>query len=462
MGNREKKLAAVTAAALASVILLGCAAKTPGASGPQGTRRIAAISVPTVTLQSGPLIAEHNVAGTVQPVTQSQVASQVGGVVSRVLRKVGDWVTEGVPVVELDATQLRFASRNAQASLQNAQINLAVGQDTSTQANPKLTMQLQSAESALQAAEKNYDSQKALFDLGGVSASQVDSAKSQVQQAQASVEAAKTALDQNQKAETQNIAQMRLSVDQAQIAVDQAAFNLQNAVIKAPFDGQIASIAVSPGMYVNPNSVVFLLVSAERQVAFCISPSDAPNVAAGSVVVFTNQGKKFELRVGQPPSAPVNGVVPMIASAPGSLSLSFGSVGTVTYSLVLAQSLLVPVSAIQTNENQNYIFAVENGKATVKPLTIVAETGTVMAVTGVEPGTQAIINPPPGLLEGSAVVPVAGAGAPGDQGGQGAQQGGGQNGAQVGTGGSQHGGAQGSTHRGQAPNGAAAGQGKTP
>jgi hypothetical protein len=228
-------------------------------------------------------------------------------------------------------------------------------------------------------------------------------------------------------------------------------------------------------MYVNPNSVVFVLVSAERQVSFSISPSDAPNLPAGSVVTFTNQGKKIPLRVSQAPSAPMNGVVPMIASAPGQFSLAYGSVGTVNYSLVLAQSVLVPVSAIQTNENQNYIFAVENGKVAVKPLVIIAETGTVMAVTGVDPGTQAIINPPPGLIAGAAVQAVAGAGAPGDQGVQGAQQGQGQQGGQQGASAGQQGprtgqqgtaprqgGGQNGSRGSQAPGNAPAGQGSTP
>jgi multidrug resistance efflux pump len=452
------------AAAALSVLLAACAAKSPAAdasapgaarapgqatgaggtpgAGQQGQafRRIAAISVPAVTVQYGALTAVHTVTGSVQPITQSQVAAQVGGVVLKTLRKVGDWVDAGAVVVLLDDTQLRFTLRNAQGALQNAQINLSVGQDTSSQANPKLTMQLQSAQSALDAAQKNYDSQKALFDIGGVTAAALDSARSQVQMAQANLEAAKTALDQNQKSETQNIAQLKLAVEQAQTGVDQAQFNLQNASIKAPFAGQISALSVAQGMYLNPNSSAFVLVSAERQVVFNVSPSDAPNLAGGSLVQFSYRGKSFPVRISQTPSAPVNGVVPMAAALPGGASMAFGSVGTVSYTLTLAEGVLVPVTTIQTNENQNYLFAVENGKAVMKNITILAETGVAAAVTGIDSGTQAIVNPPPGLIEGSVVTAIGGA----DQ-GAGAQPGaGGQQGAgtQPGAGGQQGAGTQ--------------------
>ncbi len=438
-------------AAVLSLLLAACGAKPPetggaavgaargqaaasgnaGAPGQQGPsfRRVSAISVPAVTVRFEALTAAHTVAGSVQPVTQSQVAAQVGGVVLKILRKVGDWVEAGATVVQLDETPLRFALRNAQNALQNAQINLAVGQDASSQASPKLEMQLQSAQSALDSAQKNYESQKALFDLGGVTASALDSAKSQVQQAQASLEAAKTALDQNQKSESQTIAQLKLGVDQAQTGVDQALFNLQNAAIKAAFAGQIVSFSAAPGMYLNPNSAAFVLVSAARQVAFSVSPSDAPNLESGSLVQFTVRGKTYPVRISQAPSAPVNGVVPMVASLPDGVSIAFGGIGTISYTLTLAEGVVVPVAAIQTNEDQNYVFVVENGKAVMKQVTILGETGVAAAVSGIDPGTQVIINPPPGLIEGSAVTALL---APETQ--QGGAQGGAPAGQRQGTG----------------------------
>jgi len=363
--------------------------------------------VQAVTVSYGPLITDSTTSGSVVPVTQSQVAAQVAGVVASVLHRTGDWVAAGEVVVQIDDAQLRLSVQNAQSALENARINLTVSQQNTTASNPKLTAQLQSAQNAASAAQKNYDSQKALLDLGGISSSALDNSKSQLAQAQANLEAAKAALDQNQQAETQNLAQLKLSVDQASNQLQLAQLNLQNSSIKAPFAGQIAAMNVTPGMYVSANTSAFLLVSVERQISFAQPPADAPNVPLGSTVQFTYAGKSHPVRVLQAPSAPINGIVPMVASVPDGFLPPYGTVGTITYRITVAEGVLVPVSALQTRSNQNFLYSVMAGKAVENPITVLAQAGSSSAVTGIEAGTQVIVNPPPGLLAGSAVQVVA-------------------------------------------------------
>ena len=381
-----------------------------GAEGPQtgGSRRFATILVQSVAVRLGTLTAENDTAGSVSPVTQSAVASQVAGVVLRVVHKAGAWVKEGDVVVQLDDSQLKLAAQNASAALESAKINYAIGQDNASQSNPKLSLQVQAAQSALSGAEKNYDSQKALFDLGGTSGSQLDNARAQLQQAQANIQAAKTALDQNQKSDTQSLAQLALAVDQASNQLALARLNLQNAAIKAPFDGQIAAVNVNPGMYVGLNTSVFLLVSADRQIVFNVPPPDAPNLPVGTIVKFTYQGRSLTVRISQAPSAPISGVVPMVAVVPGTLTLPYGAVGTVTYTLTIASGALVPIAALETNEDQNYVFTIIDGKAVRQQITILGESGVTAAVAGVAEGAQIIVNAPPGLIAGSTVQAVGG------------------------------------------------------
>jgi multidrug efflux pump subunit AcrA (membrane-fusion protein) len=345
-------------------------------------------------------------------VTQSAVASQVAGVVSRLAHLAGDWVKEGETVVQLDDSQLKLSLQIAQSALQNAKINYTVGLDNANQSNPKLTLQVQSAQSAVASAQKNYDSQKALLDIGGISGSQLDTANSVLQQAQANVEAARTALDQNQKSDTQILAQLKIAIDMAQNQVAVAQLNLRNAAIKAPFAGQIAAINVNPGMYVGLNTPVFILVSAGRQINFNVPPSDAPTLQVGSTVTFSHLGKNYPVRVSQAPSAPINGVVPIVANVPRSLPLPFGTVGTVTYSLNLATGALIPIASLQINEDQNYVYVITDGKAATKNVTILGESGSTAAVAGIEEGTQVIVSPPPGLLAGATVQAVGSPAAP--------------------------------------------------
>ena len=383
----------------------GAGARTGAPNG--GGRRFATIPVQAITVQVGPLVTDNDTAGTVVPVTQSQVAAQVAGVVSAVYRKAGEWVKQGALVVQLDDSAVTLAVRNAQSALANAKINLAMGQQTATESNPKLSSQLDSARTAFAGAQKNYDSQKKLFDLGGISSSQLDSAQSQLQQAQANVQAAQLALDQNKQSDTQSTAQLQLAVDQASTQLEIAQLNLRNAKITAPFAGQIAAVNVTPGTYVSLNTSVFMLVSQDKQINFFEPPADAPNFKIGDALVFTFAGKGYPVKIVQAPSAPINGVVPMVAAIPPSVPVSYGTVGTITYKLTLATGPQIPIAALQTRADLNFVYLIVSGKAVEQPITVLAEGGTTAVVKGVDAGMQVIINPPPGLLAGSSVQPIA-------------------------------------------------------
>jgi multidrug efflux pump subunit AcrA (membrane-fusion protein) len=351
----------------------------------------------------GPLMAVSDTAGTVNPVTQSKVAAQIAGTVAKIIHTAGDWVNAGDTVIQLDDTQLRLSVDTSRSALENAKIVLSTNEDTTSQASPKLALQVQSAEAALALAQKNFDATQALFKVGGATSSQVDGAQAQLQSAEANLASAKTDLDQNQKAGTQSLAMLRIAVDQAGNQLKQAEVNLQFASVKAPFAGQISVVSVNPGEYLGVNSTAFVLVSADKEVDFNVPPSDATHLAVGSKLNFAYEGRIFPIEVRQPPSAPVGGMVPMIASPPASFPIAFGAVGAVSYSLTLARGILIPIAALQTNEDKNYVFAIEGGKATMRTVSVITESGITAAVSGIAAGSQVIVNPPPGLLNGSAV-----------------------------------------------------------
>jgi multidrug efflux pump subunit AcrA (membrane-fusion protein) len=397
-----------------AIAIAGCSrgvSSLPSAKNPatQTGPGLADISVRSSPVAFGPLAALHRASGTVKPVLQSQVASQVGGVVSKVLLKAGDWAAEGGAVIQLDDSQLQLSAKTAEAALEAAKINLSTLQGTTSQASPRLDFQVRSAEAALSAAQRNYESKKALLAQGGATNADLDQANSAYQSAQANLEAAKTALDQNQKADVQDIAQLKLSVEQADYALQQARLNLAHASIRAPYAGRIVSVNLMPGEFVGPDAPAFVIASQEREIDFSVPPSDAGSLSIGTEVDFTLNGEARRLSLSRSPNVPVNGVVPFVAYVPSSMALPFGAVGTVSYTLVLARGTIIPTGAIQTTEDRNYAFAIENSKAVERPITILAESGDTAAVAGVEPGSMVIVNPPPGLMDGSAVkaIPVA-------------------------------------------------------
>jgi HlyD family secretion protein len=391
------------------------AAATEGNGGPGGGKqyaghRQAVVPVQAVTVQEGLLTADRTTAGVVNTVVQSQVATQVAGVVKSVLHLAGDWVRTGDIVMQLDDSQLKLSFANAQAALDTAKVNLDAVQDSTGQNDAKFRLQVQSAQSQVDSAQKTYDSQKALFDLGGISASALDQAKSNLATAQAGLESANLALEQNKKGfnttPSQNVDALKIGVLTAENNLAQARLNLQYASIRAPFAGQIAAVNMQSGMYVGLNTPVFTIVSASRQINFSIPPSDAPALPLGAAIGFEYSGSSFPIKVSQAPSAPINGVVPMVASVPPSLKLPFGTVGSVSYKVSVASGILVPLNALSTIENQNFVFKIAGGKAVTQSVTILGEAGITTAVSGLKAGDVVVVNPPPGLIQGSTVQAV--------------------------------------------------------
>ncbi len=344
---------------------------------PFGTVKLAEIPVQATVVRYGPLNTDHSAAGTIVPVVQSQVAAQVSGVVVKVYHLAGAWVKAGEVVVQLDDSQLRLALETSQAALSSAKIGV--------------------------------DKAKTQLDLANLTVQRDESLMKQklIPQNQVDTDTA------NAAAANQTYLAAEAAVTQADAQLRQAELNLEYSSIKAPFAGQLAAVNVTPGEFVGQNTSVFVLVSPDREINFNVPPTDAPNLVVGTSVTFTYEGKPYAARVSQAPSAPINGVVPVVALLSSASPPSYGAVGTVDYKLSLGDGVLVPISALQTNGNQDFVYVVDAGKAKTQALTVLAESGTNAAVSGVPSGVQVILNPPPGLLEGSPVrpVPVAQAGA---------------------------------------------------
>ena len=389
--------------------------------------RPATVTVQAVKVANGPLVAQRTTTGTVVPVTQSNVAAQASGIVESRLVAVGDDVRAGTAIVQLKTDTLELAADNARTQLSGARINLQTQQTNIQQATTQLESQLASAQAALSAAQANYDSAQKVYALGGISKASVDSARSQLAQAQANVTSAQNALSQNQRAESESLQQLKLTVTQAENGVKQAELNLANATVRAPFDGQVASFAVAPGEYVGPSTSVATLVSTQRQVQLNVPPSDAAAFPAGTELTFSTGVAQYAVTVNQRPGAPVNQGVSVTASfGPASGAAgdppAVGLVGTVSYRVTLATATLVPISAIQNDGTNTFVFVIQSGKAVQTGLDILSQAGNQAAVSGVPAGVTIVDQPPPGLLNGAAVQ-AAGAPASGGSAGSGQRAG---------------------------------------
>lgn len=356
---------------LPAALMVSCSAsrRDTAPSNPAGaaTKR-EAIPVQTVTVTSGPLVTEHVATGTIVPVTQSNVAAQTSGAVERVDHLAGDWVKTGEVVVKLDDSQARLAVEAAQAALATAQVNV------------------QKAKARLDLAELTLHRDQRLVKQQSIPQIQLDNDSTAAEAARVDYLAAQAA------------------TKEAQAQLGQAELSVEHASVRAPFAGQLAAVRVRQGDYVVQGNPIFVLVSRDREIDFEVPPSDAGALQLGTAITFTYEGAVYAAKVSQAPSAPISGVVPMVGRLAAAMVLPYGAVGKVSYPITLGRGAIVPISALQSNGNQDYVYLVKAGKAAMQPLQVMAESGTDAVVSGVPAGAELIVNPPPGLLDGAPVA----------------------------------------------------------
>ena len=308
--------------------------------------------------------------GTIEPVTQVEVGTQVSGIISKIFVDYNSIVKKGQVIAELDKT-------NLVAELTSAQSNLA-------NANSQLNYQ-----------KSNYQRYKNLYDKGLISANDYESAKLSYEQA---------------------VQQVKVQ----QQSVEKARTNLGYATITAPIDGVVLSKEVEEGQTVasamtTPTLFIIAQDLTDMRVIADIDEADIGGVVEGQRVSFTVDaypddvfnGKVTQVR--QEATTESNVVTyEVVISAPNeNLKLKPGLTANVTiYTMEKNDVLCVPVKALRFSPNEALLEegeTVEDCKAPHKLWTREGNTFKAHAVeTGVTNGTMTEIVS--GINEGAKVV----------------------------------------------------------
>jgi len=171
--------------------------------------KAAVVTTQTATVTRGDVTSTVSATGKVISPSDIGLAPLVAGTLSKLYVKVGDHVTPGETLAQIDTTNLTTALTQANASLVSAKASVAALVPTKTAAEQaQAALQLAQAQAALDLAKKNQADNTALTQSNAVTY-------------QASVDAAKKALDDA----TTNAA---LSAKTYQSAVDTAQLNYNN------------------------------------------------------------------------------------------------------------------------------------------------------------------------------------------------------------------------------------------
>ncbi|MCI1190256.1 efflux RND transporter periplasmic adaptor subunit [Calidifontimicrobium sp. SYSU G02091] len=213
----------------------------------------------TQPVARGALTVTVTASGTLQPIRQVAIGSELSGTVARVHVDVNDRVKKGQVLVELDDARLRDQVAASRAALAAAEAALAQARATAAEARDTL-------------ARLRDVSQRS----GGLvpSAAELDAAQAAAARAEA------------------NVASARAGVEQARATLSSNETNLRKASIRSPIDGVVLSRAVEPGNAVAASlQAVTLFTLAEdlkqMKLQVNVDEADVGQVREGQAASFT-------------------------------------------------------------------------------------------------------------------------------------------------------------------------------
>jgi len=328
-----------------------------------GERPIELIAAELHTIKPRGLVDVVRFTGTTQPVDQTIVKARVAGRLAEVLVREGDRVTKGQVLARFETNELQSRVNERQSALDAAR---ADARWTARDLGDKETL-----------AKRNIVSQSAL-----------DAARSTAE----------------------NKASMVL-VAEAQLEIAQR--NLNDAEVKAPFDGVVGERIANQGESLPiDGKILALLDTSHVEVAAQMPAADVVRLKVGQPVTVTLEGfgdREFQGRITRisPTAQAGSRSIPVyveISDRHDALRGGLFAMGSVVVA-EKGHALAVPAAAMRKDDQGDYVLAVENGVLVKKPVGAVRtwSRGELVEVKGLESGMTIVSAPLPGLKAGQPV-----------------------------------------------------------
>jgi HlyD family secretion protein len=213
------------------------------------------------------------------------VAPEVGGRIVELAAERGSEVERGAVLFHLEDAEATAAVAQAEAELARAKAQLA--NLSQGQRPPEIAVkdaQIAEVGAALDAARKDFERQKALFDRKVVSEAQLDKAREAISVAEARLTSAERQKDvAEMPARTPEIEAAERAVQAAEAAFSQARTRLSKHIVQAPAAGRIEDIYYEAGEVAAAGApVLSLLPDARRKVVFFVPEGARPALATGT------------------------------------------------------------------------------------------------------------------------------------------------------------------------------------
>ena len=267
----------------------------------------------TAPVERGDIQSTISATGTLNAVITVQVGTQVSGTIKELMVDYNSRVKKGMLIARIDPATFEAKVNQAKADLESARASVLnqraavvkAGADVATaRAN------VVKADVAVKDAQIKTNARVRLFQNGGISQEELDTAKATQDSAQAQLEAAQASLRASQAAldvARAMLAAAEATVLQKQAALAQAQVDLDNSEIRAPVDGVVVARNVDVGQTVVASlqaPTLFLIAQdlTKMQVDTNADEADVGRVALDQEATFTVDsfpGQTFRGRVVQ-------------------------------------------------------------------------------------------------------------------------------------------------------------------
>jgi RND family efflux transporter MFP subunit len=349
-------------ALVASAVVAGCGGKGAQADTPVATTVNVSpenISIVTrTTITSGPAIAGSLVAD-----RTASIRAEVSGSVVAVLQDPGARVTKGTPLVRIDDSAIRDAWLSAKSGVTQAEL-------------------------AADIARRDLERAEKLLAAGAVATSAVEQARRAALGAQATLEDARARLASAQK-------------------------NLDNTVVKAPYDGVVSERQVNPGDVVAPGAPLVTVVDPSTMRLEGSVPADQLGaIRLGAPVSFTVTGYPGRTFTGTisniyPSADPGTRQVRLFARIPNAgRDLVAGLFANGRVASTSHTALVAPLTAVDQRGLKPTVTRVRGGKTEVVEVALGTRddaTEHVELTSGVAAGDTLLVGAAAGITPGTPV-----------------------------------------------------------
>lgn len=241
------------------------------------------------TSRLGPtrIVQEVSATGTIQPLHEVEVGTQVTGKILELKADYNSQVKAGELLARIDPATYQATYDASRASIRNAEASLASAKEQLSAAKATLAVNESKLKYAIRTHQRNSELRRKLPETG-ISDADLDTSEAEVEQLQAQILSNRADIEKAEAAIIQSEAQ----IQQAEANGRQAEANLGYCTISAPIDGIVIARDVDEGQTVvsNMNTSTLFTIAAgltRIQVEAAVPEADVGQLKVGQKVRFT-------------------------------------------------------------------------------------------------------------------------------------------------------------------------------